>query len=72
MSEMKKLLDAVIEMRAAQKLEWAALPANFNLWKRARQKQSVSVLEQTVDALAEELLRNCHSTDDNKGPAGRR
>ena len=46
-------------MRDAQKLEWAALPSNFRLWKRARQQQGVSRLEEEVDRLAEEVRRQC-------------
>ncbi|MHB8878984.1 MAG: hypothetical protein ACYC8T_35230 [Myxococcaceae bacterium] len=67
MGDLKKFLDAVMEMRAAQKLEWAALPANFDIWKRARQKQSISRLEQSVDELAERLLRTERSRPDDEG-----
>lgn len=76
--DLKMFLDAVIEMREAQKLEWAALPANFRLWKRARQQQSVSKLEEKVDAIAKELRQTYNWTDQNEeddepgdvGPAG--
>ena len=57
MDDLKRFWNAVKEMRAAQKLEWDALPSNFRLWKRARQEQTVSRLEEKVDALAEELRR---------------
>lgn len=57
MNDLKKLLDAVIEMRAAQKLEWAALPGNFDRFKRARQQGNVARSEEKVDALIQELLR---------------
>lgn len=56
MGDLKRLLDAVIEMRAAQKLEWDALPSNFRVWKRAREQQAVARLERQVDDLAQELL----------------
>ncbi|MGB8645840.1 MAG: hypothetical protein WCF84_11430 [Anaerolineae bacterium] len=74
MSDLKRLWDAVAAMRAAQKLEWAALPSNFRLWKRARQQQEVYRLEEQVDALAEELLRTYGWTGDAKednAPAGK-
>ena len=57
MDDFKKLLDAVIEMRAAQKLEWDALPSNFDRFKRARKQGNVARLEEKVDALIEELRR---------------
>lgn len=57
MNDLKKFLDAVTEMRVAQNLEWAALPSNYDRWKRARQQQTVARLEEKVDALATELLR---------------
>jgi hypothetical protein len=57
MSELKRFWHAVTAMRAAQKLEWDALPANFRLWKRAREKQAVSRLEVQVDQLADDLRR---------------
>ncbi len=57
MDDLKKLLDAVIEMRAAQKLEWDALPSNFDRFKRARQKQNVARTEEKVDGLIEEMMR---------------
>lgn len=66
MTDLERLLNAVIEMRAAQKLEWDALPANFRIWKRARQQQRVTLLEQQVDALVQELLRTPPKTDTDK------
>ena len=51
MDDLKKLLDAVTEMRAAQKLEMDALPSNFKVWKKTRQQMTVAQLEQKVDAL---------------------
>jgi hypothetical protein len=66
MSDLQKFWEAVTAMRAAQKLEWDALPSNFRLWKRARQQQAVSRLEQQVDALAEELRRTYSWTDDDR------
>lgn len=56
-SDLEKLWEAVRAMRAAQKLEWAALPGNLRLWKRARQQQTVSRLEEKVDGLVQELQR---------------
>lgn len=67
MSDLKKLLEAVTEMRAAQKLEWDALPSNFRVWKRARQQQRVSQLEEQVDALVRELRRAYPETDEDAG-----
>lgn len=66
MSDLAKLLDAVQAMRAAQKLEWQALPSNFNIFKRARQQQTVSQLENMVDDLVAELLRTSDSKDKDK------
>jgi uncharacterized coiled-coil protein SlyX len=57
MDDLKKFLDAVAAMRAAQKLEMDALPSNLNIWKRARQRQTVARLEERVDALVQELQR---------------
>ena len=56
MNDLKRFWEAVGAMRSAQKLEWAALPSNYNRWKRVRQQQAVSRLEEQVDRLAEELL----------------
>ena len=68
--DLKRFWDAVTQMREAQKLEWAALPSNFRLWKRARQQQAVSKLEERVDTLAEELLRTyCWKGEDNSDDA---
>ena len=55
MDDLKKLLDAVTEMRAAQKLEMDALPGNFKVWKKTRQQMTVALLEAQVDALIAEL-----------------
>jgi hypothetical protein len=63
-TDLKKLLDAVIEMRAAQKLEWDALPSNYARWKRARKQGHVARLEAKVDALLDEALR----ADDKDAP----
>lgn len=57
MTELEKFLDAVAEMRAAQKLEMDALPGNFKVWKKTRQQMTVARLEEQVDALLEELQR---------------
>lgn len=57
MNDLKKLLDAVIEMRAAQKLEWDALPSNFDRFKRARKQGNVARLEEMVDAFTQKLWR---------------
>lgn len=57
MDDWKKLLDAVTEMRAAQKLEMDALPSNFKVWKKTRQQMTVAQIEQKVDALLEEMRR---------------
>jgi hypothetical protein len=65
MSDLKRFWDAVTQMREAQKVEWAALPSNFRLWKRARQKQAVSQLEERVDVLAAELLHSYRWTDED-------
>lgn len=65
MTDLKRFLDAVTQMREAQKLEWAALPANFKLWKRARQKQAVYQLEEKVDALVEELSHSDRTTGED-------
>jgi len=56
-TELRELVDAVVEMRAAQRLELDALPANLRIWKSARQKRAVARLEERVDALAEALRR---------------
>jgi hypothetical protein len=64
LSDLKTFWDAVTAMRAAQKLEWDALPSNFRLWKRARQRQAVSRLEEKVDNLAEERLHTYAWTND--------
>ncbi len=66
MNDLKRFWDAVAAMRAAQKLEWAALPSNYSRWKRARQKQAVSRLEERVDDLAEELRHTYGWMDDDK------
>ena len=55
MDDLKKLLDAVTEMRAAQKLEMDALPANFYVWKKTRRQMNVARLEEQVDALLQEF-----------------
>lgn len=65
---MKKFLDAVTEMRAAQKLEMDALPANFRVWKKTRQQMNVARLEEQVDALLEEL-RRAYADDAKDDPA---
>jgi len=65
MSDLKRFWEAVSEMRSAQKLEWAALPSNYNRWKRVRQQQAVSRLEAQVDQLAQELLHKYGWTDDD-------
>jgi uncharacterized coiled-coil protein SlyX len=57
MENLKKFLDAVAAMRAAQKLEMDALPANFKVWKKTRQQMTVAQLEAQVDALLQELRR---------------
>ena len=69
MSDLKRFWDAVTAMRAAQKLEWAALPANYRLWKRVRQQQAVSRLEEQVDNLAAELLHTYSWTVDDAADA---
>ncbi len=66
MSDLKRFWAAVTAMRAAQKLEWAALPGNYRIWKRARQQQAVSRLEEKVDDQAVELLHAYGWTDDDK------
>lgn len=66
MNDLKKLLDAVIEMRAAQKLEWDALPSNFDRFKRARKQGHVARLEEQVDALIQELQHASHETDERE------
>lgn len=66
MDDLKRLLGAVKEMRAAQKVEWAALPSNFRIFKRSRQQQAVARLEENVDHLLEELLRKHDSTGDEE------
>ncbi len=65
--DLKQLLRAVSEMRAAQKLEYEALPGNARLWKRAREKQSVTRLEQRVDELVADLQPAYGSTDPAPG-----
>lgn len=67
MNELKTLLDTVTEMRAAQKLEWDALPGNYERWKRTRQQMRVAQLEENVDALLHELRRAHAWTGDDKG-----
>lgn len=57
MDDLEKFLDAVIAMRAAQKLEWDALPSNFDRFKRAREQGNVARTEEKVDALIKELGR---------------
>lgn len=57
MTDPKQFLDAVSEMRAAQKLEMDALPGNFKVWKKTRQQMTVARLEEKVDALLKELQR---------------
>lgn len=57
MNDLKNFLDAVTEMRAAQKLEMDALPANFKVWKKTRQQMTVAQIEAKVDALLDELRR---------------
>ena len=57
MNDLKQFLDAVTEMRTAQKLEMDALPANFKVWKKTRQQMTVAQIEAKVDALLEELRR---------------
>lgn len=69
MDDLKQLLGAVKEMRAAQKLEWAALPSNFRIYKRSRQQQTVSRLEESVDQLVEELLQKYDTTEDGENPS---
>ena len=54
-NDLTKLLDAVTEMRAAQKLEMDALPSNLRVWKRTRQQLRVAQLEQQVDELVKQL-----------------
>ncbi len=56
MSDLGALLEAVTQMRAAQKLELASLPSNFDRWRRVRRQLEVSRLEEKVDALAKQLL----------------
>lgn len=63
MSDLKTFWQAVTTMRAAQKLEWDALPSNFRIYKRSRQQQTVSKLEQSVDELAQELFARYHWSD---------
>lgn len=55
MNELESFLEAVLRMRAAQRLEQAALPANFDRWRRVRAQQEVTRLEERVDALAKAL-----------------
>lgn len=62
MTDLKEFLDAVAAMRAAQKLEMDALPANFKVWKKTRQQMTVARLEEQVDALLDELQR-AHADD---------
>lgn len=57
MTDLEQFLDAVAEMRAAQKLEMDALPSNFKVWKKTRQQMTVAQLEAKVDALLDELRR---------------
>jgi hypothetical protein len=58
MDDVKRFLEAVTAMRAAQKLEMDALPANFRIWKRTRRQLKVSQLEEQVDQLAQELMQS--------------
>lgn len=64
MDDLKKMLDAVSEMRAAQKLEMDALPSNFKVWKRTRQQMAVAQLEAKVDALLDEMRGKYGETND--------
>lgn len=66
MNDTSTFINAVKQMRAAQKLEWDALPANFNIFKRARRQQTVSQLELQVDKLLDELLRTYNSIGEEK------
>lgn len=63
MDDLQKLMDAVTEMRAAQRLEMDALPGNFKVWKKTRQKMTVAQLEANVDALLKEMQRNYGETN---------
>ncbi len=56
-ADLATLLAAVTAMRAAQKLELAALPSNLAIWKSSRQKREIARLEQNVDDLVAELSR---------------
>jgi len=64
MTELKKLFDAVTEMRAAQKLEMDALPSNFKVWKKTRQQMTVAKLEAKVDTLLDEMRGRYGETND--------
>ena len=64
MTDPKTFLDAVTEMRAAQKLEWEALPANFRIFKQARKQQRVARLEEQVDQFLQELAQTENLTAD--------
>ena len=63
MNDLKSFLDAVLEMRTAQKLQLDALPSNLKIWKRARQQQNVARLEEKVDTLVQELLQMLDETN---------
>jgi hypothetical protein len=63
-----RFVEAVTEMRAAQKREMDALPGNFKIWKRTRQQMTVARLEEKVDELARELVRlRPRATDAQEG-----
>lgn len=64
MTDLKQFLDAVTEMRAAQKLEMDALPSNFKVWKKTRQQMTVAKLEAKVDTLVDEMRGRCGETND--------
>jgi hypothetical protein len=71
MDDLKKLLDAVTEMRAAQKLEMDALPSNFKVWKKTRQQMTVAQIEAKVDALIQELQRAYDGTSNAQDKSGK-
>lgn len=64
MTDLKQFLDAVTEMRAAQKLEMDALPSNFKVWKKTRQQMTVAKLEAKVDTLVDEMRGRYGETND--------
>ncbi len=66
---LREFLDAVAEMRAAQRLELDALPANMRIWKSARKKRTVSLLEESVDALVDVLHEATRSEEPGSGRA---